>query len=105
MSPPEVRLWVRLRRRDGGGPAFRRQHPVGPYVLDFYCAQVRLAVEVDGQGHLTDEQIDHDQSRDAWLRAKGIAVMRIQAARIMADPDEQALLIWQEVRARLSSPA
>jgi very-short-patch-repair endonuclease len=104
MTPPEVRLWVRLRRRDGG-PTFRRQHPIGPYVLDFYCAQARLAVEVDGYGHVLDGQIEHDVRRDAWRNAQGIEVLRIQAARVMADPDEQALLIWQEVRARLSSPA
>jgi len=104
MTPPEVRLWVRLRRRDGG-PSFRRQHPIGPYVLDFYCAQVKLAVEVDGRGHLDDRQIDHDERRNAWLRSQGIEVLRIQAARVMADADEQALLIWQEVRARASSPA
>jgi len=74
-------------------------------VLDFYCSRVRLAVEVDGRSHFTDEEIDHDERRDQWLREQGIDVMRIQAARVMADPDEQALLIWQEVRARLSSPA
>jgi very-short-patch-repair endonuclease len=95
---------VRLRRRDGG-PAFRRQHPIGPYVLDFYCAHVKLAVEVDGYAHITDGQIEHDVSRDAWLNAQGIEVMRIQASRVMADPDEAALLIWQMVRGRLSSPA
>jgi very-short-patch-repair endonuclease len=48
LSPPEVRLWTRLRERKPGAPVFRRQHPIGRYVLDFYCAKARLAVEIDG---------------------------------------------------------
>ena len=74
-------------------------------MLDFSCARVKLAVEVDGYQHDLDHQIEHDARRDAWLGQQGVEVMRIQAARVMADPDEQAFLIWQEVRARLSSHA
>jgi very-short-patch-repair endonuclease len=48
MSEPEVMLWSRLRKRAGNGVAFRRQHPIGFHVLDFYCSAARLAVEVDG---------------------------------------------------------
>ncbi|WP_366852839.1 DUF559 domain-containing protein [Phenylobacterium sp.] len=48
MSLPEVILWTALRGREPGRPVFRRQHPIGPYVLDFYCAKARLCVEVDG---------------------------------------------------------
>jgi very-short-patch-repair endonuclease len=48
LSPPEARLRSRLRARSPGAPAFRRQHPIGPYVLDFYCAKARFAVEIDG---------------------------------------------------------
>ncbi len=52
MSPPEVMVWVHLRARKDG-TTFRRQHPVGPYVLDFYCPQARLAIEIDGEHHIT----------------------------------------------------
>jgi very-short-patch-repair endonuclease len=48
LSVPEVRLWNRLRTRLRGQPVFRRQHPIGPYVLDFYCAKANLAIEIDG---------------------------------------------------------
>ena len=51
MTPPEVRFWLRFRRRHDGFPAFRRQHPLGPFILDFYCAEARLAVEIDGLSH------------------------------------------------------
>jgi len=67
MSLPEVILWEHLRRGGLGGMRFRRQHPVGPYVLDFYCAASRLAIEVDGAQHDLPEQMRHDIRRDAWL--------------------------------------
>src|SRR5579883_2615614 len=51
LAMPEVRLWNRLRKRIPGHPVFRRQHPIGPYVLDFYCTTARLAVEIDGISH------------------------------------------------------
>ena len=69
LTPPEARLWVCLRRRGLGELKFRRQHPVGPYVLVFYCAEATLAVEVDGQGHL--ENGGHDARRDRWLGRRG----------------------------------
>ena len=64
---------------------FRRQHPVGPYILDFYCASARLAVEVDGPAH-DGEQV-RDQHRTDWLASKeGIAVIRFTTAEIETRP-------------------
>jgi very-short-patch-repair endonuclease len=51
LSSPEVQLWNRLRTRRPGQPVFRRQHPIGPYVLNFYCAKAHLAIEIDGLSH------------------------------------------------------
>jgi very-short-patch-repair endonuclease len=59
-----------------GGFAFRRQHPIGPYVLDFYCPAARLAVELDGDQHGTKEGLAHDAARTRFLRNKGIRVLR-----------------------------
>jgi very-short-patch-repair endonuclease len=67
MSAHEARLWARLRERSSEIPAFRRQHPVGPYVLDFYCAKARLAIEIDGISHDLGDHPQRDQRRDAWL--------------------------------------
>ncbi len=87
----------RRSRRDGGGspalgledaPRFRRQHPLGPYVLDFYCPAARLVV--DGAGHSRGDQPARDRRRDVWLEARGLEVMRIAANEILADPDEVA---------------
>jgi very-short-patch-repair endonuclease len=89
MSAPEMRLWNRLRQRESGKPAFRRQHPVGPYVLDFYCARARLAIEVDGASHDMGDRPQRDLRRDEWLGERGITVMRIAASEL-ARADEVA---------------
>ena len=87
MSLPETLLWVRLRRRDTDRPTFRRQHPVGPYVLDFYCALARLCIEVDGASHSMGDRPERDERRDAWLLANGIEVVRIAASSVLEDPE------------------
>jgi very-short-patch-repair endonuclease len=88
LSPPEARLWSRLRARGAGAPIFRRQHPIGPYVLDFYCAKARLAVEVDGVGHDMGDRPQRDVRRDAWLRMQGLSIVRIPASEVMREIDE-----------------
>lgn len=90
MTEPEVMLWSRLRRRAPDRPVFRRQHPIGSYILDFYCPAAKLAVEVDGAGHGDEAQILHDQRRDAWLARQGIVVSRISASSIFEDADDIA---------------
>jgi very-short-patch-repair endonuclease len=79
LTPPEARLWVALSRERLNGLHFRKQHPFGPYVLDFYCSAARLAVEVDGGWHDTEQAIRRDARRDAWLTAKGIRTVRVSA--------------------------
>ena len=70
----EKTLWRYLRNSALDGFKFRRQHPVGPYFLDFACAERMLAVELDGAGHFEDAA--YDAARDAWLRANGWRVLR-----------------------------
>ncbi len=79
MTPPELRLWVVLRGKALGGYRFRRQHPMGPYILDFYCPALKLAIEVDGEGHGHPDQAAHDLRRDHWLAEQGVRIMRIAA--------------------------
>ena len=90
LSPPEARLWTRLRERKPGAPVFRPQHPIGPYVLDFYCAKARLAVEIDGMSHDLGDRPLRDATRDAWLQARGLTVLRIPASEVMLDADQAA---------------
>ena len=90
MTEPEVMLWSRLRRRRAGDAVFRRQHPIGPYILDFFCPAAQLAVEVDGHHHGEDAQRAHDTRRDDWLGAQGVAVHRITASSVYEDVDDVA---------------
>ena len=90
LSAPEAQLWSRLRKRAPGKPVFRRQHPIGPYVLDFYCAKARLAIELDGASHDMGDRPQRDMRRDAWLKARGVTVLRIAANDLMRGFDETA---------------
>ena len=83
LSLPEVLLWDQLSKHRANRLRSRRQHPIGPCVLDFYCPSARLAVEIDGAHHDGLGQIWHDARRDAWLAEQGIRVMRIPATDIL----------------------
>ena len=86
LTPPEAILWTRLRARQPDGPRIRRQHPVGPYIADFYCAAARLVIEIDGWGHNMGDRPQRDARRDAWMAAEGYVVVRYAASDVMADP-------------------
>ena len=87
MSLPEVILWQALRRHGLDGWLFRRQHPKGRYVLDFYCDRLRLAVEVDGAHHFAGDRPQRDARRDAWFRLCGIETVRIPATDVLQNMD------------------
>jgi len=86
LTVPEARLWSRLRARLPG----QRQHPIGPYVLDFYCPKAHLAIEIDGISHDMSNRPQHDEERDIWLKKHGITVMRIPAAELNRNIDDAA---------------
>jgi very-short-patch-repair endonuclease len=104
LTLPEVLLWARLKTAAPGAPRFRRQHPLGSFVLDFYCPAAKLAVEVDGWGHNMGDQPRRDERRDAWLQDQGISVRRIPAADVLADPDAVADELVREASARAAPP-
>jgi very-short-patch-repair endonuclease len=82
MSLPEVLLWRLLRK---ASPPIRRQHPLGPYVVDFYCPAAKLIIEVDGFAHDTGDRPGRDDVRNAWLRERGFALFRIPASDVLRD--------------------
>ena len=84
MSQPEARLWQVLRTRPAGFK-FRRQHPLGPYVIDFYCPAAKLAVEVDGVSHEMGNNPACDDRRDRWLGEHGFTILRIPAVELYGD--------------------
>ena len=100
MTPPEARLWRCLKGHKLGGYKFRRQHPIGPYILDFYCAAARLAVEVDGAVHDNPDQMARDRRRAAWLARQGVSVLRYPATSIRDNLDG----IVHGILARIAGP-
>jgi very-short-patch-repair endonuclease len=104
MSLPEVLLWREL-RISPGGHKFRRQHPAGPYVLDFYYAAARLAIEVDGEAHNRGDRPTRDETRDAWLKAERVTVLRIPAAEVLKDVGAIVAMIVDTAKLPLHRPA
>jgi very-short-patch-repair endonuclease len=73
-TPTEQILWRYLRDSQLDGIKFRRQHPLGTFILDFYCPQSKLVIEIDGPSH--SEQVEYDMQRTAWLECQGCHVIR-----------------------------
>ena len=82
MTPAEATLWQALRGRGAGGLKFRRQQGIGPYVLDFYCPERRLCVEIDGTSH--DYRYEYDEVRTRFLAEQGIRVVRFRNEQVFA---------------------
>jgi very-short-patch-repair endonuclease len=89
MSLPEVLLWRVLKQRPLG-LKFRRQHPIGAFVADFYCDSARTIIEIDGIAHDMGDRPQRDASREAWLNANGLTVVRISAADVLRDVENVA---------------
>jgi very-short-patch-repair endonuclease len=89
LSLPEVLLW-RLLKGSPQGVHFRSQHPIGRYVLDFYCAKAKIAFEIDGIVHDMGDRPEHDAERTTWLNGEGIEVVRIPATEVLKSPETVA---------------
>ena len=100
LSLPEGLLWRELRKRPLG-LKFRRQHPSGPYILDFYCGDARLAIEVDGNAHDFGDRPQRDEARDFWFARAGILTLRIPAKEVLADLEAAIIHIIETARIRL----
>jgi very-short-patch-repair endonuclease len=76
MTPIEQKMWYLLRDRRLSGYKFRRQQPIGPYIVDFYCDMLKLVIEVDGSGHMSGDRRERDQVRDRFIESQGVRVVR-----------------------------
>jgi very-short-patch-repair endonuclease len=85
MPKAEVLLWMHLKGKQIHGHKFRRQYGIGCYVIDLYCPKVKLAVEVDGATHLTEEEIAHDKNRQEAIEEIGIEFLRFTNLEIYHD--------------------
>jgi very-short-patch-repair endonuclease len=93
-------LWQLLRNRQRCGKKFRRQHPLGIYIADFYCSDARLVVEVDGSPHHTATGKQKDAARDTWMRLQGIEVLRFGGWQVEEETQQVLQIIDDALRQR-----
>ncbi len=87
LTPAEARLWTVLKASQLEGRRFRRQHSVGPYILDFYCPAEHLAVELDGAAHDNEVAHAHDSNRRFYLEELGILVLRFENKQVFQETE------------------
>ena len=97
MTDAEALLWKLLRNRRLAGAKFRRQHPIGRYILDFYCAERKLCIELDGGQH--GEAVAYDQLRDQWLLGQGIQILRFWNNQMLTETEGVLEMIYQALLA------
>lgn len=90
-------MWYVLRNRRLGGFKFRRQYPVGPYVLDFLCFDKKLAVELDGGQHNMPDQRARDEARSRFIAEQGIRVLRFWNHDVLQDTEVVLQVIWESL--------
>ncbi len=96
MTDAERLLWRHLRRRQVEGLKFRRQHPLGRFIVDFVCIEAALVIEVDGGQH--GERQAQDAARTAWLNRQGYRVLRFWNNEVLNDIDAVRQAIWSELK-------
>ena len=99
MTGAEHTLWSYLRRKQIGGLRFRRQQPIGPYIVDFYCPAASLIVELDGGQHTEQARRLYDDARTQWLESEGYHVLRIANCELSSKRELALKWIWQQVEA------
>jgi very-short-patch-repair endonuclease len=97
----EKRLWRLLRGRRFAGVKFRRQHPVGAYVADFFCSDSKLIIELDGGGHGAEEQAREDEHRTREIGRLGLKVLRVWNTDVMQNPEG----VLERIAGALSAPS
>ncbi|SHI39243.1 Very-short-patch-repair endonuclease [Hymenobacter daecheongensis DSM 21074] len=87
LTQAEALLWRALQRSQLAGRKFRRQHGIGPYIVDFYCAAEKLVIELDGAGHFTVSGEAYDVERTAYLTGLGLRVLRFENRLVLEQTD------------------
>ena len=95
MTPSEKLLWKYLSNRGLIGAKFRRQHPVGGFIIDFYCSAARLGVEVDGEIHA--DRVEYDREREAVLNSRGIRIIRFKNDQVLNSLDSVLKVIKNSI--------
>lgn len=99
MTPAEKKLWACLRRGQLDGWHWRKQHAVGTYIVDFFCAKAKLVIEVDGDSHAEPDQIAYDAERTRWLNEQQhYRVLRFTNAEVYHQLDGVVDRIWEALK-------
>ena len=99
----ERKLWRHVRNRQLDGHRFRRQQPLGPYIVDFVCLDRKLIVEVDGGQHA--ERVGRDEKRTAWLELQGFRVLRFWNNQVLTEIEEVKQTIMMTLKEEIPSPS
>ena len=99
LTSAEAFLWTHLRNSQLDGKKFRRQHSIGPYIVDFFCPECRLAVELDGAGHMTEVGAEADARRSEFLKRFNITVIRFENRSVF----ENTEVVLEEIRRHLGT--
>jgi very-short-patch-repair endonuclease len=99
LTPAEAKLWTLLKNSRLENRKFRRQHSVGPYVLDFYCPAEKLCIELDGEGHYNEASFEYDSARTEYLNSLNIRVLRFENKNVF----ENAEGVLEEIRRNITS--
>lgn len=103
MTPPEAKLWSRLRNGQLGGFKFRRQHEIGNFLVDFCCAETKLVIELDGDSHTAQEE--YDEMRTRKLNEQGYQVIRFTNRDVLQNLDSVLTKILDICRLGRPSPS
>ena len=93
----EKTFWMHVRNRQFYGMKFFRQYSTGPYILDFYCPELKLAIELDGGQHTQDDKQEYDAVRSAYLKAQGINVMRFWNHEVLNDAESILTMMAEKI--------
>ena len=102
LTRTEIILWGAIKGRRLNGLYWRVQHPFDPYILDFYCAEARMAVEIDGGSHVGRGA--YDTRRDAWLAERGVYTLRLPSDLVGGDLRPVLDAIWGVAQGRIGRP-
>ena len=106
-TPAEAVIWSCLRSRKFAGYKFRRQEPIGGYIVDFYCPALKLVIEMDGEHHESPDMSDYDSVRTEKLRRSGITVVRIRNRDLLMSGIVEAQIRWaiEQAGGRVDDPS
>ncbi len=98
MTLGEIIVWDKILKRSGLGVKFKRQRPMGPYILDFYSAELNVALEIDGYTHRFDETRANDKRKSEWLLRHGIILIRIPDEQVFHDLSNLKIRLFEVIR-------